>query len=426
MSKAIEVMPSAGRLTTSLRDIGYEFVTAVADLVDNSVTAGARQVHVSIDFDGADSRVVVADDGCGMSPSRLNEAMRFGSRRTYGADDLGKFGLGLKTASLSQCRRITVATRAAAERRRLHVRVLDLDHISRTDRWEVLAVAPSALRPSYLEPLAHGTGTVVVWERLDRVLPYANPDGEWARRRLAQLAGATAEYLAMVFHQFIGGELDGCAPLKIVVNGEVVQPWDPFGRGEPHHLALGERRYTLACGDVTSEVVVRPYVLPPRDAFSSPQAFERLAGPQKWNRQQGLYVYRAGRLIQSGGWCGLRTLDEHTKLARVAIAFGPELDEMFQVNVAKMRVGLPPELKVQVQKTISDVCLQAESIYREAAGAATGSSDQPRSAAGAAADVGLALRAAAMMLGDDDWEALERILGQLRRTNPELAEMLRL
>lgn len=424
MSNAIEVMPSAGRLTTSLRDIGYEFVTAVADLVDNSVTAGARQVDVSIEFDGANSRVVVADDGCGMSPSRLNEAMRFGSRRNYGADDLGKFGLGLKTASLSQCRRIIVATRAALERRRLHVRVLDLDHIATTDRWEVLAVPPSALRPSYLEPLAQGTGTVVVWERLDRVLPYANPDGEWARRRLAQLAGATHEYLAMVFHQFIGAELEGYAPLKIAVNGEVVQPWDPFGRSEPHHLALGERRYTLACGDITSEVVVRPYVLPPRDAFSSPHAFERLAGPQKWNRQQGLYVYRAGRLIQSGGWCGLRTLDEHTKLARVALSFGPELDELFQVNVAKMRVGLPPELKGQVQKTISDVCTQAELIYREAAAAQAGKPDQHRSGIGAAADVGLALRAAAMTLGDVEWNALERIIEQLRRTSPELAESL--
>lgn len=423
MRRSIEVTPSASRLTTSLRDIGYEFVTAIADLVDNSVAAGAGQVDITIEFRGEESRVVICDDGSGMSPGRLNEAMRFGSRRSYRDDDLGKFGLGLKTASLSQCRRITVVSRAAPQRRRLHARVLDLDHIADTDRWEVLAPQAGSLRPSLTEPLSSGTGTVVVWERLDRVLSYADPGSGWARRRLVQLAEATSQYMGMAFHRFLSGEVPGRGLLKITVNGEIVQAWDPFGRDEPNHVALPERRYTLAVGGATGDVTMRPYILPPKEAFSSPQAFDRLAGPNKWNRQQGLYVYRSGRLIQSGGWCGLRTLDEHTKLARVALEFAPELDELFQVNVAKMRVGLPSELRVQMEKAVADLCRRAQTIYREAATHDDRhSADRPTAAAGA--EVGLALRAAAMVLGDVEWNALERILELLRSTDPELAETL--
>src|SRR6266508_359055 len=130
---AVDVTPSARRLTDSLRHIGYEFVTAVADLVDNSVAADARNVDLDIQFDGARSLVMIADDGVGMTKRELNEALRFGTRRSYGRGDLGRFGLGLKTASISQCRRLTVVTRHSPVQARITTRCLDLDYISRTD-----------------------------------------------------------------------------------------------------------------------------------------------------------------------------------------------------------------------------------------------------------------------------------------------------
>ena len=136
--KAITLMPSAGRLTNSLRDIGYEFPTAVADLVDNSISAGASTVDVLIDFRGSDSVVIIADDGRGMTANEIDEAMRFGSRRNYSLNELGRYGLGLKTASISQCRRVTVTSRKAAVRRRLSTRVLDVDHVEACDSWEIL------------------------------------------------------------------------------------------------------------------------------------------------------------------------------------------------------------------------------------------------------------------------------------------------
>lgn len=422
MSRTIEVMPSASRLTSSLRDIGYEFVTAVADIVDNSVSAGASEVAISIDFNGAASSVTVADDGVGMPPRILNEALRFGSRRSYAGDDLGKFGLGLKTASLSQCRKVSVISRAAGHNRRMHARVLDLDHVERTDNWEVLAPPIRAVGAT-AEPLLGGSGTVVRWDQLDRVLTYSDPDSAWARRKLDQLSADSAGYLGMVFHRFIAGEVENRAPLKITVNDEVVQAWDPFARDEPAQLSLRQREYRLATTSGVGVVRMTPFVLPPRDRFTSQGAFELLGGPLKWNRQQGLYVYRADRLIQHGGWCGLRTLDEHTKLARVALDFDPDLDELFQVNVAKMRVGLPGELRVQLEPAISEACKKAGAVYREAnrevnTGTARTSESVPRS------EVAQSMRSSALLLGDEEWHALERIVEHLRLTDPELVDSL--
>ena len=146
--RSTAITPSAARLTESLRDIGYDFPSAVADIVDNSIMAGATRVEVLIEFDGLDSSVTVADNGCGMTANGLVEALRYGTRRTYARGDLGRYGLGLKTASLSQCRSVTVVTRSSLTATRISVRELDLDLIAEWDEWLVVdpgrgpAVAP--------------------------------------------------------------------------------------------------------------------------------------------------------------------------------------------------------------------------------------------------------------------------------------------
>ena len=126
----VELIPSAKRLIRSLRDIGYEFVDAVADIVDNSVEAEATVVSINLKFEGEDSYLTIADNGTGMASKEMQEALRFGSNRVYGdSDDLGRFGLGIKTASLSQCERLTVSTRRGEERARINSYCWDLDHI---------------------------------------------------------------------------------------------------------------------------------------------------------------------------------------------------------------------------------------------------------------------------------------------------------
>jgi hypothetical protein len=418
VGQAITVTPSAARLTESLRDIGYDFPSAVADLVDNSVTAGATRVDISVHYDGASSYVMIADDGCGMSANGVLEALRFGSRRPYGRGDLGRYGLGLKTASLSQARSLTVFSRFS---RNVTVRELSLDTIAEFDEWLVVAPKPKALHETARAALGDGTGTVVIWEKLDRIFQESKPEGGWARRRIERLGERAAEHLSVVFHRFLEG--DGVPRVDIIVNGQKVEPWNPFALHEPATVELPEQRFELEVGDVSGLVRLRRFVLPSRNAFSSPTEFERLSGPRKWNRQQGLYIYRANRLVQWGGWAGLRGIDEHLKLARAALDFDTDLDQAFNINVAKMRVSIPQQLKATIERPVHDLCLRADDAYRRASQGKKKSGKTPRPSGRAdGAMTLLSLRAAAMSIGES--EALKRILAQLAEAAPETAGAL--
>lgn len=356
-----EIIPSAARLLGSLRDLGYEFVNAVADLIDNSISAGADRVEITIKFDGPDSWVRIADNGTGMSTAMISEAMRLGSGgRDYGADDLGKFGLGLKTASLSQARSITVASRSHPTRRHIDCRQLDLDEVIDTDRWEI-AHPTAADRPAaVVEPLQEGTGTVVLWTKLDRILSLNDPFGGWAHRHLLRLAQQLDLHLGMVFGRFLTGQARRHGPVCITVNGTPVDAWDPFCLDQStQHLPQHELQ---VAGGV---VRYQPYVLPPQRDFNNDEAWKRASGPNQWNRQQGLYIYRADRMIQSGGWSWLRTADEHVKLARAAVDFWPDLDEAFEINISKMRVKLPEELRDQMKPMVSLLSRVADDRYRK-------------------------------------------------------------
>ena len=427
IAKSAAITPSAARLTESLRDIGYDFPAAVADIVDNSIMAGASNVDVQIEFDGEDSYVAITDDGEGMTSNGLVEALRYGSRRPYGRSDLGRYGLGLKTASLSQCRSVTVITcRGSAPY--VHVRMLDLDLIAELDEWLVVEPVPAPVVMRARERLSSEPGTVVIWRKLDRVLPEKRPDGGWARRRLDLMAAKTAQHLGMVFHRYV--ENHG---LVITVNGQKVEPWNPFAPGEAATMELSLQRFEMDVEDTSGTVTLRRFVLPARDEFSSLEEFERYSGPLNWNRQQGLYIYRADRLVQWGGWNGIRGIDEHTKLARAALEFDTDLDSMFNINVAKMRVTIPPQIRQMLERPINELCAHADLRYRKASRQATkervqpspDESEQPASPelpSAVRSETGLALRAAAMQAGE--YEALGRIIAVLVERTPGIARSL--
>ncbi len=416
----VDVTPSASRLTNSLRDIGYDGPTAIADLVDNSIDAGASRVDIRFEFGGAGSSISIVDNGSGMTRPQLDEALRFGSRRRYASGDLGRFGLGLKTASLSLGRCLDVCTRPGE---RFRMRRLDLDRITENDRWEV-AHHPADEHMRRLLDRLGGRGTAVRISTLDRVLTAGREESGWARRRLSGLATRTREHLAMVFHRFL--EARGAGRVRIRVNGKAVEPWNPFAISEEHTRSLGEKSFEVEAEEKVYGVQLSMVVLPPRSLFSSQEAFERMSGPQKWNRQQGLYIYRANRLIQSGGWCGLRALDEHTKLARAALDFPMELDALFNVNVAKMRVGLPAQLRKSIEPALHELCHRANSVYRTESRTSPGephpgsiAPDTSPRGSDVARRLGLSLSLAAREAGEA--QALERIMERLRDVEPELA-----
>lgn len=424
-TKTFEVAPSAARLTGSLRDIGYDFTTAIADLVDNSIAAGASRINVYTQFEPHGSYVLISDDGSGMSERELVEALRFGTRRKYGKNELGRFGLGLKTGSFSQCRRLTVVTRTAPKRPRLYVMTLDLNRIARTDTWDITADETSPAIERAKDLLRESPGTVVVWEDLDRVLPERYAETGWGRRRLSALADRTADHLAMVFHRFIAGGVAGRTEVVVCVDESKLKPWDPFAPDEAERMVLADQVFEVEKERGASEVRFRGVVLPARDRFSSLEQFERLSGPQKWNRQQGLYIYRAGRLIQHGGWSGLRGIDEHTKLARAAVDFDTDLDEAFQINVAKMRVELPPVVRQMLERPVHELCVLADDAYRRSANA-TGKSESAiqtvKASDTALRDVGIALKAA--LIEDNSLADFRTALALMRSRHPDLAKQL--
>lgn len=369
MSRFVTVLPSARKLMESLRDIGYDLPSAIADLVDNSIDAGAERVDVTFKEEGAKSWIRIADDGMGMTSRELDEAMRYGSERAYSARALGHFGLGLKTGSLSQCRRLTVASKRR-RKGRIVARSWDLDLVAERDSWDLDNPPRSELPPQLLEPLRDTTGTVVLWENLDRILAFRNPDGAAARRAMTTMASDVAAHLGMVFHRFITGEwADGEAFVNLAVNGEPIVAWDPFAREEPKTRALPAQEIELSLDHGSmAKLFVRPYVLPAQTQFSSPEAHQEAAGPNRWNRQQGFYVYRRDRMIQSGGWNRIRTLDEHAKLARIAIDLPLGHEELFGINVAKMSIAIPEAARAPLRAIASAVVQSAQRNYRDQMG----------------------------------------------------------
>lgn len=415
------VLPSAARLTESLRDIGYDFSSAVADLIDNSISAGAGKIRVCMEFDGEDSRILICDDGHGMSVNGAKESFRFGSRREYELGDLGRYGLGLKTASLSQGRSVTVVSRTT-RMKELQVQRLDLDVIAERDDWIVFVPHPNASTVRARELLAGDPGTVVVWEKLDRILPDRQATGGWAKRRFDSLREKLKSHLSMVFHRFLSGE-GSARQIEIWVDDEKLAPWDPFQRHEPELKELSHESFEVVVGEQAGKVHLRRYILPSRNAFSSPEAFDAASGPLKWNRQQGLYIYRANRLVQWGGWAGTRALDEHTKLARASVDFDTDLDVAFNINVAKMRVSLPPQLKQMLGRPVAELCILANNAYRIDAPRRrnNGSAGAPTEVSNGA-EIGLTIKAALVRTGNFD--ALKQISELIKKESPELAKSL--
>ncbi|MFE6626030.1 MULTISPECIES: ATP-binding protein [unclassified Streptomyces] len=337
---------------------------AVADLVDNSVSAEASLVQVKVHFEGATSWICIADNGRGMHEDELIEAFRYGSERDYEQAELGRFGFGLKTASTSQCRKVTVVSRRDVPGAPLLAYQLDVDHITKVNRWEIFPLSSHEIPEFAVSVLGEGSGTVVLWEDLDRVLEYQDPFGRWAEQQLLKVTDDIAEHLALVFHRFLAGEVKG-KNLRITVNERNILPFDPFCRAESNTTFLEEENLEVHSPEGNGIVRIRPYILPSQDGFSSHNAWKGAAGPEGWNRQQGFYIYRADRVIQSGGWCRLRAVDEHTKLARVSVEFFRELDSAFGLNVAKASVTLPVELRTELKSRVSQWASLADAAYRK-------------------------------------------------------------
>jgi hypothetical protein len=350
-----EVPPDPAAMIESMRAFGYSLPDAIADLVDNSITAGASLVEITLHWDGADSWIRIVDDGTGMDAGTLTNAMRLGSRNPKEVrepDDLGRFGLGLKTAAFSQAAALTVASRT--EGSELEVRGWDLELIGRTGAWSLLFEETAGDGPA-LEALGSGAvGTAVLLKRLDRLVGDAEVEDEQAKSHFLRLSEGVEKHLGIVFHRFLE------SGLRIEVNGIALLAWDPFLASASATQVLPPERLPFA----GEHVEVQPYVLPHHSRLSS-EAHRAAAGTRGWNQHQGFYVYRARRLLVAGDWLGLPfQKEEHYKLARIRVDLSNAMDREWQIDVRKATARVPRELRDELKRIADATRSRAAEAYR--------------------------------------------------------------
>lgn len=348
-----EIPPRASVLVESLRDLGYSLQTAVADIVDNSLTAGARNVELLADTHADAPAIGILDDGVGMTEPELLEAMRPGSTSPLedrAATDLGRFGLGLKTASFSQCRRLTVVTCRGGE---VSSAVWDLDTVAARDRWIIERPLDMAVI-RWSERLV-AEGTLVVWEKLDRLV---GPDGGADRQDLVRQLDETATHLEFVFHRFLSGREGGAGRVQMFLNSQALCPFDPFHSHHPATQHHSEETFLLD----GREIRIQPVTLPHHNKISEAD-WKRYAGSEGYVKNQGFYLYRNRRLIVHGTWFRLARQQELTRLSRVRIDIPNSLDAEWKIDVRKAWAQPPPPVRERLLRIIDRIGVPSRRTY---------------------------------------------------------------
>lgn len=352
--RTADATPHAASLIQSLRDIGYSCDTAMADVIDNSITAGARTIEVLSDTGNEDAAIAIIDDGRGMNLVELVEAMRPGSRNPLSeraVDDLGRFGLGLKSASFSQCKHLTVVSRKDG---RTSAATWDLDVVALTNRWEIeLHDDPAAI--PWTDRLGEH-GTMVLWRSLDRLSGGIENDLRRRAEHINRVLAAAERHIRLVFHRFM--EEDRPA-LKIRLNGRPLAPLDPFGTRFPGHQS--ERPDQLALPRGTVEF--RCFTLPHHKSLTLSD-WNDLGGPEGHLRTQGFYVYRGRRLIIAGSWLGLARQTELTKLCRIRVDIPNSMDADWKIDVKKASAQLPPAVRERMRLLVERLSMTSKRTYQ--------------------------------------------------------------
>lgn len=349
--------PSAASLTASLRDLGYSLETAIADLIDNSISADATEIQIFCDMTRSSPVLVVADNGCGMTEAEAIAAMRHGAtdpRQKRGPKDLGRFGLGLKTASFSQCRRLTMLSAKAGVRVGVE---WNLTQVEDDDDWFISVLETDEIEEQPLVELLGVHGTLIIWRDLDRL--FEDEAGSKRDEIVNDKLVVVERHLSLVFHRFLAGEVKGRKKLAIKINGHAITPFDPFCRKNPATQILPEE--TVWIGDVA--VSMQSYILPHHSRLSASE-YDYYQDRSDFISNQGVYVYRNGRLMAWGDWFRLVPKGEATKLARVQIDFTNDLDEAWTIDIKKSRARPPHAVRERLRQIISKITARSVIVHR--------------------------------------------------------------
>lgn len=353
--RVIDLPPFAPMLIESTRAIGYSLKAAIADVLDNSISADAGRIDIRF-FAYGNPYIAILDNGLGMDDAVLTEAMRYGSHDpTIQRDstDLGRYGLGMKTASLSQCRCLTVASKTPYG---VHARRWDLDFIKGTGNWSLQVLEGESLEslPMFSELSQLSSGTLVAWQNLDKVFAGELDEEQALTDKMLEVS----QHLSLVFHRFLPGG-DAKPQVRINMNGEMLEGFDPFFVSKSRPVMETER---IEIPQYNSVVSVWPVILP-HPSKMTPEEIEKYGGKDGLRSLQGFYVYRNKRLLIWGTWFRLTKMDEFSKLARVRIDIPNTLDDLWTLDVKKS-TAMPPEIvKSRLKQLLGRIVESSKRTY---------------------------------------------------------------
>lgn len=360
----INLPPNPSSLTESMRDIGYSIETAIADVIDNSITAQAKTIDVRFSWNNGKPWLAIIDDGYGMDRNELIAAMQFGSTNPLeqrDRDDLGRFGLGLKTASFSQCRSLTVISRKDSSESCVK---WDLDFIAESsdNKWllsllnenETCSIQElSGLKKEYLDPKS--VGTIVLWQKMDRIEDGTSKKSQ--ETRFEEAINNVRQHLELVFHRFLSADA-GKSNVNILFNKDKLEAFDPFNATKSAELRQEEFRFE------GQSIYIQPYILPHHNKVTKLE-WEKYAGKQGYLHEQGFYVYRNRRLIISATWFRLIKKEELTKLLRVKIDIPNSLDHFWKIDVKKSSASPPSKIKDELKRIIGKIEFSGKQVYKQ-------------------------------------------------------------
>jgi len=347
--KAEIAKPNPKATINSYRSFGYNLSTAIADIVDNSISASADEIRITYKWDGQRSFILVLDNGTGMNKEELVVAMTPGSKdpeEDRNEKDLGRFGMGLKTASFSQCKRLTCITKKKDYS--IIKRCWDIDFINIENEWQLLDYVSDN---SFIEKLDNQkSGTLVLWEKLDRIVGNAATNNESVKNAFYQEMQNVRQHLSLVFHKYIESK-----QVKIFFQSDLVEPYNPF-------LLNLKSKPEMGLPEKFNNVEITYFILPHMSEISK-EEYENSGGSLGWFQGQGFYIYRNDRLLVSGDWLGLEKKRDYSKLARIAVNISNSNDFNWHLDIKKSTATPPIEIRRELLRIAKIAIMKSAKIY---------------------------------------------------------------
>lgn len=355
-------IPNPEYLIKSIAEQGYTLETSIADLIDNSISADAKRIEVLIDTQKLPFTLFIADDGSGMSAKELKKNMNFPSssmEEHRAPGDLGRFGLGMKTASFAQTRCFTVISKKAADRE-YQARTWDVNQMA--DGWEIIINTEKEIKEfiglyqklskDFLNSYdCYTPNTIIIWQGLYK---FENGIADAYKCEILQreLTETTKEYLQLIFHRF----LDSAERLRIRLNNEQLKPFNPFP-DKARNISIQQKSL------MGNKLRLEGFVLPNRSLEESKGSSEWTLSHKSLMDMEGIYIYRANRIIVFGGWNGIIKKSGRLRLARLKVEIGNGIDHLFHLNVAKSSIIIPYGERIAFMRYVSELKTEAEKEF---------------------------------------------------------------